>query len=285
MKNCKLFLVFVFLSFADVYAHTGDSITVPYGTTPVIDGAKSAGEWSDAFLISVLTNGFYNDIYVKHSTTHLFVAFESPYATSVGIYIDKIHNGGSLPQTDDIWIHGSAGPFEFAGNGNSWIQQTAAANWNFVSNISNQFSEFQISLSKLGLSIGNNVLGILFSLIDWSVSHTDEITWPSGGYPNCGNPNSWANMNISFVNSIADNSGSINKLKVFPDINREFLIVEGVNTECLDFSIYNLMGESIKTGKFDKNISNINISALNSGIYFIQFKSKSNSRTFKFVRR
>jgi len=285
MKTIFIFLFLGFLNSVDTIAHSGDSIAVPLGTSPIIDGVNSFGEWTDACLIQLLTTGFYSNIYVKHSATHLFVAFDSPYASSVGIYIDKLHNAGTTPQNDDVWIHGSAGPFEFLGNGNSWIQQTNASNWNFVSSITNQISEFQISLSKLGITAGNCVLGILFSFIDWSMSHTDEITWPSGGYSNCGNPNSWANMKISLASSTKENTALNNKIKCYPNPAMEFIMLEGLNNKTAIYSIYKITGEPVKTGKLENNISKINLSNINPGIYFIKVSSEVNSQTLKFVKR
>jgi hypothetical protein len=288
MKKTIIFLVLFLFNLAFVNAHSGDTISVPFGTTPTIDGIKSSGEWNDAFLIQVLTNGFYNDIYIKHSATHLFVAFESPYAGSTGIYLDKLHNGGLSPQPDDIWIHGSAGPFEFLGNGsNTWQQQSSTSNWNFTVNTTNQLSEYQILLSKLGIASGTNtMLGVLFSFIDWSMSHTDEITWPSGGYSNCINPDSWANMIISLSTSINENTESINKISIYPNLATEFIIVDGLQMKNLKFEIYNIVGKIEKYGNLDKNnTQKIDISQLQKGVYLIKMYNSETSKTRKFIKK
>lgn len=285
MKTIIFSVLFLFnLTFAD--AHSGDTISIPSGTTPTIDGIISSGEWSDACLIQVLTNGFYNDIYIKHSATNLFIAFDSPYSGSTGIYFDKLHNGGTSPQPDDIWIHGSAGPFEFIGNGsNTWQQQSTTSNWNYIVNQTTQISEYQILLSKFGITSETNTsIGILFSLIDWS--NGNEITYPSGGYLNCKNPDSWANLIISFSTSINENTESINKICIYPNLATEYLYVEGSQIKNLEFEIYNMVGKLQKYGNIDNNNKQkIDFSDLKSGFYIIKFISSGKTKTHKFIKK
>ncbi len=199
-----LSLITVLLSISIVSAHSGDTIVIPYGSASTIDGEISTGEWDDASTLQVVAIS--GTVYFKHNNTHLFIAFSDPigYYSSTGIYLDKNHDGGSTPQTDDVWIHGSANAFEFTGDGSTW-NMVAPTDWNYVSNTANEYS---ISLSKLGIAPGNYVImGILFSFLDWSTTH-NEITWPSGGFPNCSNPDSWATLIIPGNTGIDEKSNS-----------------------------------------------------------------------------
>jgi hypothetical protein len=48
-------------------------------------------------------------VFFKHTGEDFYVAFSGSIAgASAGVYLDLGHNGGAAPQTDDIWIHGSA---------------------------------------------------------------------------------------------------------------------------------------------------------------------------------
>ncbi len=284
MKKLLFFIIF-FINLALAKAHSGDTINVPFGTTPTINGIKSSGEWNDAYILQVFTNGFYNDIYIKQSVTHLFIAFESPYSGSTGIYLDKLHNGGTSPQSDDIWIHGSAGSFEFIGNGSTWQQQSTNSNWNFTVNNTNQFSEYQILLSKLGNSTKtNNLIGVLFSFIDWS--YGSEITWPSGGYSSCGNPDSWANLILSTSTSINENTKFINNLIVYPNIANEYIIVNCAQMKNLKFEIYNMTGKLEKYGNLNKiNEHRIDISQLQKGVYLIKIFNSEFTNNQKFIKK
>ena len=126
-------------------------------------------------------------------------------------------------------------------------------------------------------------MGVLFSFIDWSMSQ--EITWSFGGYPNCGNPNTWANMIISLTTSVEEHYESNNKIKVYPNFETEYLTVDGLSSEKTQFSIFNIVGQSVIAGDLDNNSSKISIASLNSGIYFIKINTESKTKTIKFIKR
>jgi len=75
------------------------------------------------------------------------------------------------------------------------------------------------------------------------------------------------------------------KFNVYPNPASDYLVIEGIAYKKLNFLIYNIMGQSVKTGKLENNTSKINITNLNSGIYFIQLKTEDNSKTIKFIKR
>ncbi len=76
-----------------------------------------------------------------------------------------------------------------------------------------------------------------------------------------------------------------NEVFIYPNPASDYLVVEGIAHKKLDFSIFNIMGQSVKTGKLENNTSKINIANLNSGIYFIQLKTEDKSKTIKFIKR
>ncbi|MFC2100426.1 T9SS type A sorting domain-containing protein [Bacteroidota bacterium] len=268
-------LVTLILNIDSIYAQSNDTIWVPTGTAAFLDGIISGGEWNDALVIS--TND--GDIIYKKTTAHLYIAFtNSPYYHSTGIYFDINHDGGTSPQTDDIWLHGSAGQYEFIGTGTSW-QIASPLDWAFSINTS---SEYMIPLSKLGISPPNtNILGILFCFNDWSINHTDEITWPSGGYPNCSNPNTWANAIFSFASSIEEASELTSLIKVFPNpvITSLNIYFPNQTTETHTLIVYNSFGQTIrKIEHITSDHVKIDCSNWQCGLYFFELKNK-NSKT------
>lgn len=275
MKRTIIIAIAIVISLGFVNAQTGETIDVPYGTSPTIDGVLSAGEWADASFVEI--ESIMAKVYFKCTTTHLYVAFSDfnqMYSNSSGIYIDQLNDKGTAPKADDIWIHGSAGPFEWYGNDVEW-ESSEPSDWSYVRNSAN---EYEILLSKIGVNDNSNpTLGILFSFWDWSVNDS-EITWPSGGSANCTNPDSWANMNISFNPSSIDNHMPDQKISVFPNpakttVNLEF---SNPNNEAYSILIRNINGQLIQ--KMDNiNSENINIATKNfeSGMYFIQLLNSS----------
>ena len=144
--------------------------------------------------------------------------------------------------------------------------------------MSNSINEYEISLSKLGItSNASTSLGVLFSFWDWSVSNA-EITWPSGGFANCSNPDSWANMNISFASNTTENQDQKNEISVFPNPIHSAAIVHFSNPKkehhCL--LIRNMKGQLVY--KID-HISDADIKIergnLESGMYFIELQNNS----------
>jgi len=89
------------------------------------------------------------------------------------------------------------------------------------------------------------------------------------------------NCNLSINNKNVQNYN----FSVFPNPAFDYLLIESIDNKKLDFSIYNMVGQSIKTGKLENNNSKINISSLNSGIYFIELKTDAITKTIKFVKR
>ena len=106
-----LSLLTVLLSTGLSFAGSGDTVNIPYGTAPVMDGVITAGEWDDASFVELPSIS--GRVYIKYTDTHFFVAFSDTYGyyMSSGVYIDMLHAGGPAPQVHDIWFHGSAAAF------------------------------------------------------------------------------------------------------------------------------------------------------------------------------
>jgi len=90
------------------------------------------------------------------------------------------------------------------------------------------------------------------------------------------------NENYTNINETQSNNFGI---ITYPNPTTDYIVIEGIANEKLDFSIFNIMGQSVKTGKLENNTSKINIANLNSGIYFIQLKTEDKSKTIKFIKR
>ncbi|MBP1673279.1 MAG: hypothetical protein H6Q25_1094 [Bacteroidetes bacterium] len=277
MKNLITFSLVLFLNIGYTFAHSGDTITVPQGSIPIINGIINSGEWSDASSIEIPSiNG---TVYFKHSDTKLYVAFisDSYYFQSTGIYIDKLNNGESTPTNDDVWLHGSAGQYEWSGNGSSW-QSSTPSDWSYVANSAN---EFEISFSKLGITANTNVtLGVLFSFLDWS--NGSEITWPNGGYTICGTPNAWADMHISLSTEVIENTEMENEIIVFPNPSHDKIDITGLKNSKIE--IVNAQGQIMNTLNTSNSTITIDISKLSVGVYTIIIQSDNKKIVKKIIK-
>ncbi|MFC2111140.1 T9SS type A sorting domain-containing protein [Bacteroidota bacterium] len=277
MKTLISILLISILGIGICDANSGDTIVVPYGSNVTIDGIMSGGEWADASTVNISSIG--GTVYFKHTATHLLVAFTdlNGYSMSSGIYVDKLNNEGVTPQTDDIWIHGSAGPFEFHGTGTAW-QQGSPANWTYNNTNDNEYS---IDLSKIGVSLdSNNILGVLFSFLDWSTTSA-EITWPTGGNSNLANPSTWATMIIEniAVNIEDFNITQTDEVRIFPNPTKNFLNINLKNNSFANIEILNTKGQLIKSFLFSNSTERIDVNDLSTGVYFVKL---TNDKTVEF---
>ncbi len=176
--------------------HSGDSIDVMYGTTVVIDAVISENEWSDANTIQRNIDGKTWTVYYKESGENLYIAYDYPGENMVDIFIDVNHNGGSAPQSDDLFFHSSLADWEKFGTGHDWCDDYIDPNGWEVAVDNDYFQrEFRISYDKLGIIAGEDkTLGICF---DISITGIPGTTfWPIAGTIN--SPNTWADMYSSY---------------------------------------------------------------------------------------
>ncbi len=267
MKKVNLTLISILLTFVLCQAHSGDTITVPFGDLITLNGITDAGEWDDA--VSVYVAAVSGSVYIKHNSTYLFLQFQSgnPSYQSTGIYVDKNNDGATAPQSDDVWIHGSMGPYEWYGNGTDW-ESSIVAGWDYQID---QVNEYAIELQKLDINPNvPDTLGVLFSFLDWS---TSESTWPSGGNAILDNPSAWADMIFQAsptqveTPQIADTY-----FEVFPNPCKDMLVISSPSGigEDLNYILMNAAGQQI-THEYSMDLNNLklDITNLEPGVYFI----------------
>jgi hypothetical protein len=187
MKKSYLLLGIIFLlttielsTALGLTLHSGDTLFVSHGTTPVVDGYISSGEWDDAIsVVLVEPGGSQGDaiVYLKHDSNNLFAAFENSNSNYWvwWILIDTQNNGGTAPRVDDYKLVGPGFNVEYVGNGSGWVETTPTG-W---SNMGNEYtSECYISYNKLGITPGvPKTIGLA---ICYGGGMPWENVWPPG---------------------------------------------------------------------------------------------------------
>jgi hypothetical protein len=74
-------------------------------------------------------------------------------------------------------------------------------------------------------------------------------------------------------------------ISVYPNPADEFLVVETQGAQAANLSIFNLNGSIIMQHSLSLNITNLNISHLPQGMYFLKIESESDVRVMKFMKR
>jgi hypothetical protein len=182
-----------------VQSHSGDEVVAVYGKTPIIDGTIFLGEWDDASVVAFSVTDGACTVYVKQNGTHLHIAFsiaDTTYHTNDRclVYLDVDHNGGTAPQTDDLFLRimrdGSL--YEAAGTGTTWLGGAVPTGWTgaFSSTAAGFQTEYSISYSKIGVTAGvAKTLGIMFESVD---NPSSRYGWPPGYSYN--KPDTWADL-------------------------------------------------------------------------------------------
>lgn len=195
----KLCCAFTILTGTLLLAHSGDTLDVPYGVRPVIDGQILAGEWDDAD--TVMTANLPNGpvvIFFKENPETLYMAIAITDTTynafdNATIYFDTLHNAGTAPQTDDFGCGSHRGGMfvEFNGNGSGWNIGTQTGWIGAInSTILGWSAEFSISYNKLGIATNvPKTLGFCTTIGDLGNAF---VAWPSTVNSNI--PNTWADI-------------------------------------------------------------------------------------------
>lgn len=280
--NIVTFLLLVLFATMSV-AQSHNPLTITEGAAPVIDGELSAGEWEDAAVIQVPSIA--GTVFVKYNGSSLYVAFQDArqYYRSSGIYIDRDLDRGVSPQPDDVWIHGSAGPFEFTGDGSSQWKQTTPSGWSYRSVSA---AEYEISLEKIGISIENDTaVGILFSFLDWSTSQ-GEVTWPDGGYQNVADPDTWATMRLASSTSGVDRPLPYDvHLELYPNPAGSLLTIECQNNQPAELEIFRLNGQRVYSAVVWDEVKTIDVHGFPAGTYLVAISDGRSIRAGSFVKR
>ena len=200
MKLLQVYLCVAFFFCSSLlFAHSGDTLFVPYGSMPTIDGQISPGEWDDAdtVLVASLPEGP-AVIYYKQSPDSLYIAIELPDGTyndfdNASIYFDTDHDGGSAPQTDDFGCGSHRGGMlvEFVGTGSGWVQDSIDG-WNAALTSTSTYWQVEYSVSFGKLAIVQGVAKTIGFETRVGDNGNGSANWPAGA--SNGNPNTWADI-------------------------------------------------------------------------------------------
>jgi polyhydroxybutyrate depolymerase len=75
--------------------------------------------------------------------------------------------------------------------------------------------------------------------------------------------------------SINENNGQTNNYKVFPNPFNQELTIEVKSAQSNDFSIYNVIGELVTSGKLNSQVNTIDLSSLAPNVYILNIENQS----------
>ena len=75
--------------------------------------------------------------------------------------------------------------------------------------------------------------------------------------------------------SISENNGQTDNYKVFPNPFNQALTIEVKSAQSNDFSIYNVIGELVTSGKLNSQVNTIDLSSLAPNVYILNIENQS----------
>lgn len=223
-----------------------------------------------------LTNSGWHELYIVNNT---FINKKSS-----GSFIDVSTNMNLLFMKNNLFagaktaglILGSALVIDSSNN----IADDNISVFNFSNPTNNNYQLLASSPAvNAGIAINNSVGGILLS--------PDKIYQDTCNYDMRLNNNNidLGAYELKFPNAIFENNINENSFEIYPNPSRDFLIINVENIyETLDLVIYNMLGNPIKAFTIS-SVSQIDISDLDNGSYFIVNRNaKGNARLFKKIQ-
>ncbi|MCX6229925.1 MAG: T9SS type A sorting domain-containing protein [Bacteroidetes bacterium] len=75
------------------------------------------------------------------------------------------------------------------------------------------------------------------------------------------------------------------KINIYPNPATEYVIIEGIGNNKTVYSIFNLVGQIVKSGRIESNSSKISVNDLKSGIYFVKLQSGTEAFVYKIIKK
>ena len=196
-KYLAAFLI-SFLVLDDVRSQ--ETLNIPFGTSPTIDGIVSANEWSDAGSAKIIQgSGAEVNVRLKHDGQSLYFIYEGNLQSAARfpeILLDINNDKSADWDTNDWWFHASATDCEYQGEHSNYANcQEVKSTWAAAPNMKSggemtDTMEIAIPFSLIGLNAVTLPTTIGLSLeVTNTFSAWDH--WPSTASIDA--PSSWGN--------------------------------------------------------------------------------------------
>lgn len=91
-------------------------------------------------------------------------------------------------------------------------------------------------------------------------------------------------INVPSITSVNDKNDVTNRIQIYPNPVSDNLTIEISSPEKKYLSIYNMLGEELLKSQISNSKSQINISALRSGIYFVEVRGEKSAVRKKIIK-
>jgi hypothetical protein len=259
-------------------AQSQESLNIPYGTSPTINGIVSTNEWSDATEAKIIQgSGAEVNVRVKHDGQSLYFIYQGNLESTARfpeILLDINNEKSADWDANDWWFHASATDCEYQG------EQAAAPNMKSGGEMTDTI-EIAIPFALIGLQAVTLPTTIGLSLEVTNTFSAWEF-WPATASIDA--PSTWGNAVLEApAASVSRSSSRSMRLEWLTDSK---LQVSSGNSQIERVEIRDVMGRPVKDVKSNAGVTSMDIdmSGFPSGPYLILVETPNGSSMQKFVR-
>lgn len=163
-----------------------NTMIIPAGLTPVLDGQLGEGEWENAAALTLAVHDNWPvKVLFQHDDANLYVAYTQldtdPIAVFPELFLDSNPDTQEIWDGNNWWFHLSTGPCWGQGNNILWQSCGQPTNWNSTTFAQNAgVIEMQIPYRTINLQAGSSgEIGLVVSLFSLSSSDEEQRQlWP-----------------------------------------------------------------------------------------------------------
>lgn len=272
-----------------------NTIHIPCGNAPTINGSFSSNEWQDANKVDLLIQNGANTVQVffKHDSLNLYVAFVDHLQSSnirfPEILLDVNHDKSPSWMPDDWWFHVSATDCESQGQPNNYDScQLVRPNWVAANNFDQnppQTDTVEIKIPFSTIHLNSNTTDSIGIAFDVTNTFNSWEYWPAAA--NYNSPASWATgiLGCSSLLNKAKLNSPIETISIYPNPSNGHVVVDlhPLQQTIKQLMVYNLLGELVYQSNFHPtNSKDLNLQLAN-GIYLIKVQTTQKEYTKKII--
>lgn len=283
--------IHIFFYLITSYARAQNTLVIPEGTTPVMDGIVNSAEWADADSAVInISTGISCKVLYKHDCNHLHLAYldnlESMNMLFPEVLFDLNNSKTASWEADDWWFHVSATDCFYQGAYAVYSNCLAVQpNWTGIPNFSSgppntDTVEIQIPLATINMSLPDTI-GICFLVTN---TFNNWKYWPSTSTTS--SPATWGTAILSCANIGINENEISDPFSMYLSPSGNEIIIDGKsegNIYAVD--IIDSTGRKIKSfsgGKGQK--LTVNISDLQSGVVLVKLITSDKKEFVKKVQ-
>lgn len=278
MRLRNLLFAVSLLSFSGITAQA--PLLICSGSTPLIDGTVSPGEWNDANHSTILLPNDSVVVHYKHNGDSLFLLYYGPLESSNVLFpevlIDIYNNKAATWDSTDWWFHVSATDCYFNGQYGNYSGTCMPDHpaWSGFPNFAagppyTDTVEIAIPFSTTGISTGDTI-GLAFDVTNTA---SNWKYWPSGASRN--NPSTWGTAVISNCIGIGQQElNAASSWHIYPNPATTAFNAELRSNEPATLRLYTITGQQCLQQEIAAGdaATAVSVASFAPGIYFAELR-------------